>query len=105
MTRWDAFGYVASALVLAAFYMRTMIPLRIVALCSNVAFLIYGIGLALTPVWLLSYNYGARAFQAVMNGFTGTIQGEYPKSWLKVTLLVVAIIMIILIALSLGSRR
>jgi hypothetical protein len=40
-----------------------------------------------------------------MNGFTGTVQGEYPKSWIKVTLLVVAIIVVILIALSLGSRR
>ena len=59
----------------------------------------------LAPIWLLTYNYGAKAFQAVMNGFTGTVQGEYPKSWIKVTLLVVAIIVVILIALSLGTHR
>ena len=59
----------------------------------------------LAPVWLLSYNYGARAFQAVMNGFTGAIQGEYPKSWIKVTLLVIAIIVALIVALSLGSHR
>jgi hypothetical protein len=59
----------------------------------------------LAPVWLLSYSYGSRAFQAVLNGFTGAIQGEYPKSWIKVTLLVLAIIVAILIALSLGTNR
>ncbi len=59
----------------------------------------------LAPVWLLSYTYGAKAFQAVMNGFTGAIQGEYPKSWIKVTLLVVALVIIVLIALSLGTHR
>lgn len=59
----------------------------------------------LAPIWLLSYTFGARAFQAVMNGFTGAIQGEYPKSWIKVTLLVIAIIVALVIALSLGSHR
>ncbi len=59
----------------------------------------------LAPIWLLSYNFGARAFQAVMNGYTGAIQGEYPKSWIKVTLLVIAIIVALVIALSLGSHR
>jgi hypothetical protein len=50
---WDLIGYVASALVLAAFYMREMVPLRIVALCSNLAFIAYGAALGLTPIWLL----------------------------------------------------
>jgi hypothetical protein len=59
----------------------------------------------LAPIWLLTYNYGAKAYQAVMNGFTGAISGEYPKSWIKVTLLVIAIIIVVLVALSLGSHR
>jgi Zn finger protein HypA/HybF involved in hydrogenase expression len=59
----------------------------------------------LAPVWLLSYHFGAKAFQAVMNGFTGTVAGEYPKSWIKVTLLVLAVIVVLIIALSLGSHR
>jgi len=59
----------------------------------------------LAPVWLLSYNYGSRVFQAVLNGCTGAIQGEYPKSWIKVTLLVLAIIVAIVVALSLGTHR
>ena len=59
----------------------------------------------LAPIWLLSYTFGSKAFQAVMNGFTGAIRGEYPKSWIKVTLLVLAIIIVLVIALSLGTHR
>jgi hypothetical protein len=58
----------------------------------------------LAPVWLLSYTFGAKAFQAVMNGVSGTIQGEYPKSWVKVTLLVLAILVVLIIAMSMGNR-
>ena len=44
----------------------------------------------LVPVWLLSYDYGRRAFQVVINGYTGTIAGRYPKSWIKITLAALA---------------
>jgi hypothetical protein len=44
----------------------------------------------LVPIWLLSYDYGRRAFQVVVNGFTGAIAGRYPKSWIKITLAVLA---------------
>jgi hypothetical protein len=53
MNIWDAVGYLASAFVFAAFCMKDMIPLRLVAVCSNVAFLTYGLALGLIPVWLL----------------------------------------------------
>jgi len=53
MRAWDATGYLASALVVAAFCMRDIVALRIVALGSNIAFLTYGIALGLAPVWLL----------------------------------------------------
>lgn len=53
MTLFDFVGYCASALVLLAFCMRAMIPLRTVALCSNVAFLLYGFDHGLMPVVLL----------------------------------------------------
>jgi predicted RNA-binding Zn-ribbon protein involved in translation (DUF1610 family) len=59
----------------------------------------------LAPVWFLSYNYGARAFQCVMNGVTGAIRGEYPKSPWKVALLVLAVFVVIVIVLSLGGRH
>jgi len=46
-------GYLASALVLCTFLTRTMMPLRIVALGSNVAFISYGALLHLYPVLVL----------------------------------------------------
>jgi CRP/FNR family transcriptional regulator, cyclic AMP receptor protein len=46
-------GYLASALVFVAFYMKTMIPLRVVAILSNVAFMTYGLGDHLHPVFIL----------------------------------------------------
>ncbi len=42
----------------------------------------------LLPVWLLTYQYGAKTFRIAANGFTGTIAGKYPKSWIKIGLLV-----------------
>jgi hypothetical protein len=53
MSLWESIGYLAAALVLAAFYMREIIPLRVAALCSNLAFIAYGLALGLVPVWLL----------------------------------------------------
>ena len=50
---WELSGYIASGLVLAAFYMKDMVPLRIAALGSNLAFIAYGLALGLTPIWLL----------------------------------------------------
>src|SRR5689334_6704524 len=49
----DYIGYLASVLVLCTFCARTMIPLRAIALASNVAFLAYGGLLHLYPVLLL----------------------------------------------------
>jgi hypothetical protein len=49
----------------------------------------------LVPVWLLSYSYGAQKFQVVINGLTGTIAGDYPKSWVKITLVVLTVVIII----------
>jgi hypothetical protein len=46
-------GYVASLLVFSTFYMQTMIPLRCVAVASNIAFLTYGYLAGLYPVFLL----------------------------------------------------
>src|SRR5262245_49517675 len=53
MHNWDAIGYVASILVLTAFGMKSIIPLRVVAMCSNLVFIIYGLALGLTPIWSL----------------------------------------------------
>jgi hypothetical protein len=53
MTFVDVLGYAASAAVLATFCMSTMIPLRILALVSNVLFMTYGYFDHLYPVFML----------------------------------------------------
>lgn len=49
----ELLGYAASAAVLATFCMSTMIPLRIMALVSNVLFMAYGYADHLYPVLIL----------------------------------------------------
>jgi hypothetical protein len=49
----DLFGYVASILVFGTFYMKRMLPLRLTAIASNLAFLSYAWSHHLTPVLLL----------------------------------------------------
>jgi hypothetical protein len=49
----DLAGYIASSFVFLTFYMKDMVSLRVVALCSNVAFLIYGGALHLVPIFIL----------------------------------------------------
>ncbi len=46
-------GYVASVLVFMTFYMKTMVPLRIVGILSNIAFITYGIIDGLLPILIL----------------------------------------------------
>jgi CRP/FNR family transcriptional regulator, cyclic AMP receptor protein len=49
----EIFGYVAAGLVLATFSMRTMLPLRILGISSNIAFMTYGYLADLHPVLIL----------------------------------------------------
>jgi hypothetical protein len=49
----EIFGYVAAGLVLATFSMRTMLPLRILGISSNIAFMTYGLLAGLLPVLIL----------------------------------------------------
>lgn len=59
----------------------------------------------LSPVWLLSYTYGAKVFQCAMNGVTGAVQGEYPKSAWKIALLVLGILVLVMVVMTFGSGR
>jgi len=38
----------------------------------------------LVPVWLVTYTFGARTFQTLVNGYTGAVAGDRPVSWVKV---------------------
>ena len=59
----------------------------------------------LAPLWMLQYRYGTKNFQVVMNGYTGKISGDYPKSWVKIMFAVLAVIMVLLILFSVGGGK
>ena len=49
----EVIGYAASGLVLTGCAMRTMIPLRLLNIASNIAFIAYGFVAGLPPILLL----------------------------------------------------
>ena len=49
----------------------------------------------LVPIWLLTYNYGRKAYQVLVNGYTGKIAGKYPYSVWKVLLLILVILVVV----------
>lgn len=51
----------------------------------------------LAPLWLLTYDFGPRSFQVVVNGATGKIAGDYPKSAWKITFAVLAALLVVLL--------
>ena len=48
----------------------------------------------LLPVWVLSYRYRQAVYQVLINGYTGQIAGKYPKSMVKITLLVLMLLIV-----------
>jgi ribosomal protein S27E len=58
----------------------------------------------LAPVWLLTYTYGATNYQVVLNGVTGRISGSRPWSWIKITLLVLAALIIVITIATLSQN-
>jgi ribosomal protein S27E len=56
----------------------------------------------LVPVWLVTYTFGSRSFQMVVNGYTGTTAGDRPISWVKVFFYIVlpAIVILLVVALT-----
>ncbi len=53
MSDAEVSGYVAATLVFMTFYMKTMVPLRVIGICSNCAFILYGYRGGLHPVLIL----------------------------------------------------
>jgi len=58
----------------------------------------------LVPVWLLSYDYGHHPFQVVINGYTGSMAGHYPKSWVKIVLFVLMLLTLVLIGVAIFGK-
>ena len=59
----------------------------------------------LVPVWVVSYTFGAKAYQIVVNGCTGAIAGDRPVSWVKVFCYIIlpALLILAVIFLFAGS--
>jgi Zn finger protein HypA/HybF involved in hydrogenase expression len=49
----------------------------------------------LAPIWLLTYTYGPKSYQVVVNGITGQMAGSRPWSWIKISLAVLAALIVI----------
>jgi CRP/FNR family cyclic AMP-dependent transcriptional regulator len=49
----DGLGFAASGLVLATFCMKGLVPLRAMAITSNLAFILYGYAAGIEPVLVL----------------------------------------------------
>ena len=58
----------------------------------------------LVPIWLLTYTYGAKMYQVVVNGHSGAMAGEYPKSFWKIAALVVVVLIAALIMIMLSDQ-
>lgn len=59
----------------------------------------------LMPVWVVSYTYGSRVFQLLANGYTGAIAGQRPWSWIKITLAVIAALVVALVFVWLNGQN
>lgn len=57
----------------------------------------------LLPVWLLTYSYGTKNYQVVVNGVTGKIAGEYPISWVKVAIAILIGLIVLAIFFALNQ--
>ena len=84
-----AIGFVAAGLVIATLSMRTMVPLRIVGIASNCAFVTYGILFGSVPTVvlhtiLLPLNiYRLREMFNLVKQVKVAAQGDMSMDWLK----------------------
>jgi LSD1 subclass zinc finger protein len=53
----------------------------------------------LLPIWLSAYRYNNKVYRFMVNGRTGEVQGERPYSWIKITLAVLAFILLVCLIL------
>ncbi len=59
----------------------------------------------LVPVWLVTYTFGPRSFQTLVNGYTGAICGDRPTSWIKIFFYVILPILVVLAIILLAHGR
>src|ERR1700722_18812238 len=82
-------GYLAAVLVFLTFYMKTMVPLRVVGICSNCIFITYAYLGDLHPVLILHLillplnALRLREMLRLVRQVRGAAQGEFNMDWLK----------------------
>ena len=59
----------------------------------------------LVPVWLVSYVYGRKSYQVLVNGHTGLIAGDRPYSFWKIFFLVLGIAAVVGLFLLIASAK
>lgn len=84
----DGIGYLASLLVFCTFYMKTMLPLRGVAITSNIVFMAYGLAGGVYPVFalhvlLLPLNcLRLHQMRRLIRNVREASRGDVPTEWL-----------------------
>ncbi|MCP4328467.1 MAG: cyclic nucleotide-binding domain-containing protein [Alphaproteobacteria bacterium] len=84
----EAVGYLAAGLVFTTFCMKTMMPLRYVAITSNFAFITYGVVGGLYPILilhtiLLPLNlYRLHEIRKTIRGVREAVDGDLNVQWL-----------------------
>jgi LSD1 subclass zinc finger protein len=58
----------------------------------------------LLPAWISAYRYRDKAFRFLINGQTGEVSGESPKSWWKIALLALGILVVLVLVLVAGGK-
>jgi hypothetical protein len=56
-----------------------------------------GIKYVMLPVWVSSYRYNTRVYQFTINACTGEVIGQRPYSWIKITLAVIAALILLVV--------
>jgi predicted RNA-binding Zn-ribbon protein involved in translation (DUF1610 family) len=49
----------------------------------------------LVPVYVMTYVYGRQSYQVVVNGSNGRMGGTYPLSWVKIALIIAAVLIVL----------
>lgn len=59
----------------------------------------------LLPIWLSAYRYNDKVYRFMVNGRTGEVQGERPYSWIKITLAILAFVLLVCLILLLTQGK
>jgi hypothetical protein len=89
MSTAEMIGYLAAILVFLTFYMKTMVPLRLVGICSNCVFIAYAYLGGLYPVLVLHLillplnGLRLREMLRLTREVRGATQGDLNMDWLR----------------------